>query len=412
MGAFREIGRRVDLPLLVAAFALSLVGLVAVYSAVEGGDVFWKQLLWVGLGWGACALAAAVPYRTVVKFSWAVYLLVVVALVLLAAEAVSRGGAPRRWLSLGLFEFQPSELAKIATVLTLALVLDVFRRLERLPHFVLPIAVAAVPAVLIALEPDLGTAAVFVPLLFAALYWAGAPLPYLLLLLSPLVALAVSFQLTAFLIFLGAVVIIALIARTAWWERAFFFGVNVFAGAATPLLWGLLKGYQKARILAFLSPTADPHGAGYSIIQAKIALGSGRLFGKGFLEGSQVHLEFVPAGHTDFVLSAWGEEFGFAGCLLVVILFAVVVFRSFLIAYRAGDRRGGVLAFGLGTLFFTQFAVNAAMAVGLVPVTGLPLPFVSYGGTATISSFIAIGLILNVKLRREWVAQRTRLFGY
>lgn len=412
MGTLHDIGRRVDLPLLGATFLLSVVGLAAVYSAAAGGEIFFKQLLWVGLGWGALVLAVAVPYRATVKISWALYVLALAALALLAVKAVSQGGVAQRWLSLGPFRFQPSEFAKLATVLTLALVLDVFRRLESLPHFILPVAVAAAPAALIAVEPDLGTAAVFVPLLFACLYWAGAPVAYLFLLLSPLAAFFVSFKLVAFLIFLGVVVVVALVARARWWERAFVVGANVVAGAATPVLWGLLKEYQRARILSFLSPTADPHGAGYSIIQAKIALGSGRLFGKGFLEGSQVHCQFVPAGHTDFVLSAWGEEWGFAGCLLVVALFAVIVFRSFLIAYRAGDRRGGILAFGLGTLFFTQFVVNAAMAVGLIPVTGLPLPFMSYGGSATISSFIAVGLILNVKLRRERVAEQMRLLGY
>lgn len=406
------IGRRVDFPLLGATLLLSVVGLLAVYSASGGGELFLRQLLWVGLGWVVLAFAVAVPYRLIVKYAWILYLLVLVALAVLAAKAVTRGGAAYRWLELGSFSFQPSEFAKVATVLALALFLDVFRRLEGIPNFILPIAAAAVPAALIAVEPDLGTAAVFVPLLFACLYWAGAPFPYLLLLTSPLVALAVSFKLAAFLIFLGVVIIVALVARARWWERAVFLGTNLLAGAATPLLWGLLKDYQKARILSFLSPTADPRGAGYSIIQAKIALGSGRLFGKGFLEGSQVHLAFVPEGHTDFVLSAWGEEWGFVGCAVVIALFAVVVFRAFLIAYRAADRRGGVLAFGLGVLFFAQFTVNAAMAVGLIPVTGLPLPFVSYGGSATIASFLAVGLILNVKLRREREAERLRRFGY
>jgi len=406
-----EIGRRVDLPLLGATFVLSAVGLAAVYSAA-GGVFFWKQLLWVGLGWAVLVLAVAVPYRAWVKISWGIYLLALVALAMLAARALTHGGAAQRWLAVGPLKFQPSEFAKIATVLTLALVLDVFHRLEGLPHYILPIALAAAPAALTVVEPDLGTAAVFVPLLFACLFWAGAPIPHLLLLVSPLVAFFVSFKLAAFLIFLAAVAVVALVARVRWWERAFFFGASVVAGAATPILWGLLKEYQRARILSFLSPTADPRGAGYSIIQAKIALGSGRLFGKGFLAGSQIHSEFVPAGHTDFVLSAWGEEWGFAGCLLVVALFAVVVFRSFLIAYRAGDRRGGILAFGLATLFFTQFVVNAAMAVGLIPVAGLPLPFMSYGGSATLSSFIAVGLILNVKLRRERVAEEMRYFGY
>jgi rod shape determining protein RodA len=412
VGTLYEIGRRVDLPILAATFLLSAAGLAAVYSAAGGGEIFWRQLLWVGVGWGALAAAVAVPYRVTVRISWILYLLVLAALAVLAARAVAHGGVARRWLSLGPFTFQPSEFAKITTVLTLALLLDVFRRLDALPHFILPVAVAAAPAALIAAEPDLGTAAVFVPLLFACLYWAGAPLAYLLLLFSPLVAVFVSFKLVAFLVFLAVVVVVALAARARWWERAFFVGAGVVAGAATPVLWGLLKEYQRARILSFLSPTADPHGAGYSIIQAKIAMGSGRLFGKGFLEGSQVHLQFVPAGHTDFVLPAWGEEWGFAGCLLVVALFAVLVFRSFLIAYRAADRRGAVLAFGLGTLFFTQFVVNAAMAVGFMPVTGLPLPFMSYGGSATIASFVAVGLILNVKLRRERVAEQMRLFGY
>ncbi|MGD8717977.1 MAG: rod shape-determining protein RodA [Candidatus Zixiibacteriota bacterium] len=412
MGRVRALGRRVDLPILGATLLLSVAGLAAVYSAAGGGDYFWKQLLWVGLGWGVLALAVAVPYRFIVKYSWIAYVLVLVALGILAARALLHGGAAHRWLSLGFFQFQPSELAKITTILGLALVLEMFPRLEGIPHFALPIAVAAVPAVLIAAEPDLGTAAVFVPLLFACLYRAGAPFAYLFLFMAPMAALFVSFKLTAFLIFLGVVAVVALVARARWWERVAFFAASVLAGAATPIMWGLLKDYQKERILSFLSPTADPRGAGYSIIQAKIALGSGRIFGKGFLSGSQVHSGFVPEGHTDFVFPAWGEEWGFVGCMLVIILFAVIVFRSFLIAYRAADTRGGVLAFGLGTLFFAQFAVNAAMAVGLIPVTGLPLPFLSYGGSATIASFLAIGLILNVKLRRERVAEQLRLFGY
>jgi rod shape determining protein RodA len=407
-----RLGRRLDLPLLAAAAALTVVGLAAVYSTAEGGEYFWRQLLWFGLGWLALAVALAVPYRWAIRFSWVAYVLLLAALAVLAARALSRGGAAYRWLTLGPLTFQPSEFAKLATVMTLALVLDLFRRLDRLSQYLLPIAVAAVPAVLIAVEPDLGTAAVFVPLLFACLYWAGAPVTFLVLLAAPLAALALSFKLTAFLAFLAVVAAVALLARARWWERGVLFGASVLAGAATPLLWGLLKDYQKARLLSFLAPTADPRGAGYSIIQAKIALGSGRLFGKGFMEGTQVHSGFVPEGHTDFVLPAWGEEWGFLGCLLVVVLFAVIVFRTFLIAYRAADRRGGIMAFGLGVLFFSQFVVNAAMAVGLIPVTGLPLPFVSYGGSSAVASLLAVGLILNVKLRRERVAEQERLFGY
>ncbi len=409
MATLRDISRRFDLPLLAAAFLLSLAGLAAVYSATAGGAPFFRQLLWVALGWGALAGALAVPYRVVVRFSWAAHLLIIAALAVLAFKA-SSGGA-RRWLALGPVTFQPSEVAKVTAVLTLALLLELSGRFDGIAAYILPVVAAAAPAVLIAVEPDLGTAAVFVPILFACLYWAGAPLWHLLLLLSPLVALVVSFNLGAFAAFLAVVAVVVLIAHLRWWERAFFFAVNVVAGVATPTAWGLLKDYQRQRILSFLAPTADPRGAGYSIIQAKIALGSGRLFGKGFLAGSQVHLKFLPAGHTDFVLPAWGEEFGFIGCLLVVILFAVIVIRSFTIAYHAADRWGAVLAFGLGALFFTHFAVNAAMAVGLIPVTGLPLPFMSYGGSATVMSFAAIGLIMNVKLRREAVARQLALRG-
>ena len=412
MSFIRDAGRKLELPVLAAVFLLSAVGLAAVYSATEGGPAFFRQLLWVGLGWGALVVTAAVPYRWTVRYGWAFHLIAVVFLIVLAAKALTRGGAAYRWLTLGPLTFQPSELAKVTTALVLAGILDVFGRVGGVPRFILPALAAGIPAALVVVEPDLATAALFLPLFYAALYAAGAPLPQLALLFTPLAVMALSFRLVPFLACLGVVAVLVLIARASWWERLVLFALNLGAGVATPLFWRLLKGYQRQRILSFLSPGADPRGAGYNTIQAKIALGSGRLFGKGFLSGSQVHLKFLPAGHTDFVLPSWGEEFGFIGCAVVIILFALFIYRTWAIAYRAADRRGAILAFGLGALFLVQFAVNVAMAVGLMPVAGVPLPFVSYGGTATVVSFAAVGLILNVKLRREKVAHDLKLKGY
>lgn len=379
------------------------------YSATSGGELFYRQLLWTAAGWAAFGLAFIVPYRAAVKWGFVLYLLALVFLGILAVKAVTRGGAAHRWLAIGPFSFQPSEVAKVAAALVLTLVTEYTRRPGGLVVHLIPVAVAALPAALTIVEPDLGTAALFLPLLIAALFWSGAPAIHIFLLLSPLAAVASSFRWAVFGGVLVAVGAAAWFARLRWWERVAVLGTNVAAGLAAPVFWGLLKEYQKARILAFLSPTADPRGAGYSIIQSIIALGSGQIFGKGFLGGSQVHLKFLPAAHTDFAFATWGEEFGFIGCAAVLILFGVLFGRAFLIAYRAADVRGGVLAFTLTSLLFVQFTVNVAMAVGLIPVVGVPLPFMSYGGSSLVTSWLALGLILNVKFRRRRVAEEMRL---
>jgi rod shape determining protein RodA len=350
----------VDWVLTGAALVLALVGVAMVYSATHSGrqgDLYLKQLALVGVGTVGLVLAAAVDYRRLADRAMLLYALSVVALlyVLRFAPVIAR---TRRWVVIGDFQLQPSELVKLAAALFVAKVFSEYRQETLgLRDVALPGVAVGLLAVLIAREPDLGTAACLVPLFLAVAFLAGL-------------------RMRAVVAFAAAMVLVA------------------------GLTWPFLEDYQKTRIYTFLDPSLDPRGAGYQKIQSQIAVGSGGLVGRGFLEGSQAQLGYLPARHTDFIFSVLAEEAGFVGVLVVLALYLLVVWRMLETARLARDRLGAFLVAGVTAGFAFQVVYNVAMVAGLVPVKGLPLPLMSYGGSSILSSLMGIGLVLSVRMRR------------
>jgi rod shape determining protein RodA len=284
--------------------------------------------------------------------------LIVMMLVLVLVIGHVRLGA-QRWISIAGFAFQPSEFIKIALVMALANYLgskkDTMWRLENL---VVPMILVGIPFVLVLLQPDLGTALLLVPVFFAMLLVSGAKPKHLAVML----------------------------------------GIGL---AGLPVFWHFLRDYQKQRLMVFINPNVDPLGAGYTIIQSKISIGSGGLFGKGWMAGTQNQLNFLPERHTDFIFSVIGEEWGFLGAMVLLVLYALIIKETFDIASSTSDRTGKLLAVGVGVLLAFQVMINISMTVGVMPVVGIPLPLISYGGSSLLATVVAIGLVLNVGMRRS-----------
>jgi rod shape determining protein RodA len=308
----------------------------------------------------------------------------------------------QRWINLGFMTIQPSEFAKLALIITLAKLLSM--RPARDPRVLLPVALhVAIPFALIFKQPDLGTSLVFGAITVGMLFWSGLPGAIMFALLSP--ALSVSASLIGWPLWVAYVLALGVWAwrffkAPAVWRGLLVVG-NVVAAFAIPLLWGLLKPYQRQRLVVFMNPEADPLGSGYHIIQSKVAIGSGGAYGKGFLEGTQTQLHFIPEQHTDFIFSVVGEELGFVGGVALVALYLFVVWRGIAIASRAKDDYGSLMAVGIVSMFLFHFFVNIGMTTGIMPVTGIPLPFISAGGTSLLTNAAAIGLLLSVSIRRR-----------
>ncbi|MCD4814510.1 rod shape-determining protein RodA [bacterium] len=353
-----HLAREMDLTILLPALVLALIGVAMVYAATfsnTGGAVFYlKQLVWIAVGLVGMLFFASLDFHVLIqRYAQPAYWVLVVLLAVLLAAGDQISGS-KRWLAVGPFSFQPSEFAKIATTLVLAKFLasrqDKVRDWQTLFGAFL---LALIPMVLILREPDLGTALVFLPLLFAMLFTVGVPV-----------------------------------------QRLFMI---VGAGILTsPLVWMLLKDYQQRRLVAFLNPSSDTLGAGYNVIQSKIAIGSGGLTGKGWLAGTQGQLRFVPEHHTDFIFSVMAEEWGFLGVSVVLILFTVLLLQMLRVSKTARDMNGSLTAIGLTMIVFTQLIVNLSVATGLMPVTGMTLPFISYGGSSMIISLSVVGILMSI----------------
>jgi rod shape determining protein RodA len=394
----------VDGRFVLAVFLLTVFGIAMVYSAGAVNtptpdviDAWRKQIIWFGLALVSFTLVARVPLRW---WEWSAIPAYVLTLVLLAATLVIGTGAgtaesTRSWIALGPLRFQPSELAKLATVLALARLLA--NRQEPpsgLRDLFAPGILVGVPLGLVMLQGDLGSGMAFIGLLYAMLYWAGTP-PFLLLLVaSPVLGLILSFDTR---IWSGYIVILFLILylyryRLFLYESAVVILVNIAAGAIASPLWTSLKPYQQNRLLVFLDPSVDPRGAGYNLMQSKVAIGSGGLTGKGFLLGTQKRFDFLPEQHTDFIFSVIGEELGFLGAGLALIAFGYILYRLVRMAEEANDPFAGLVLFGIFGVWAVHIFVNIGMTVGLVPITGIPLPFVSYGGTFLLTCWLAVGM--------------------
>ncbi len=394
-----------DWPLAVSTLSLIGIGLATVYSAtsVPGAhEGLWvKQLVWFGVAAAVAWIVAAVHYRFYDSVSWPLYAISLLLLVAVFAIGVERMGA-KRWIELGSFQFQPSEIAKLATAFVLARFFDHARLdLKKIRWWLPPLLIVMVPFVLVAKEPDLGTASSFPAMLIAMYFWAGMPAGQLLLGLSPIFNVALFFLTGSVWWFVGLFVALLAYARPRIVVLVAMLALNGAVAVALPNLWNHLHDYQKRRIETFLNPEHDPSGSGYQVIQSKIAIGSGGLVGKGYLKGSQKALAFLPMRHTDFIYSVVGEELGLLGSLTVVLLYGIVVFRGYRLASIARDGFASLMAVGITTALFFHILVNMLMTIGWAPVTGVPLPFLSYGGTALIVNCIQIGLLQNVALRRR-----------
>ena len=393
-----------DVPLAIAALGLVVIGLFTVFSATSipgAHQGLWvRQLWWAAAAVGAAWLVAAVPYRVYDSLAYPTYGISLALLVLVLVMGSSAYGA-KRWLDLGPLKFQPSELAKIATVLVLARRFDDPKlKLDKFRHWFPALVIVLVPFALVLKEPDLGTSLSFPIILLAMFFWAGMPVGHLLLGLTPVFNVVLFFATGSLWWFAGLLAVLLGAVRP---RLAMVVAVLVLNGAvayAMPHVWNGLADYQKRRIQTFLDPGNDPYGAGYQIIQSRIAIGSGGAVGKGFLKGTQKALAFLPMRHTDFIYSVVGEEFGLLGTLTVVLLYAWLLMRGLRLALLS---RGfaSLMAIGLVTALFYHIMVNMLMTIGWAPVTGLPLPLISYGGTALIVNGIEIGLLQNVALRRK-----------
>ena len=399
-----------DRSLLTVTLLLTLIGIAFVYSATappapEAKQMLYlKQLLWLGIAFVAGAFIAALPYRVYQgRTAWLLYA-VGLGLLVLTLFIGHVGLGAQRWLGWGPIKIQPSEPAKVATVILVAsLLADRKMDLTELRTLVKPLIVVGVPFLLVLKQPDLGTAVSFVAILLTMLYWAGLPPLYLFFLLTPFINVALSFFLPGWLLFAGVLVYILYRSRLGLATLLLVVAVNLAVGIATPQIWNHLQPYQRQRITTFLDPGNDPYGSGYQIIQSTIAIGSGEMFGKGFLHGTQKGLAFLPEQHTDFIYSVVGEETGFIGAGFVAVLYLMLILRGIRVAHRARNRFASLLGIGMTSIFLYHVLVNIWMTVGLAPVTGLPLPLLSYGGSSLVVSFIQVGLIQNVSMRwREY----------
>ena len=390
--------------LLTLAVTLALGGIALLYSASQtatGTDAaYWQfQLIWLFVALVVYAVIGILPMRWIEKITRPAYALSLVMLVaVLAFPAIS--GA-RSWIRFGAVGFQPSEFAKIATILVVA---QWVARLKTPPHgltaLVAPALLVGIPATLTLLQPDLGTAIVYVLLLAALCFWAGTPPVVVFLLLSPLVSVLLTFSLplwSLYVLALGGLLFLLRPPRSTW---LYVGATNLLMGIVALPLWNQLAGYQKERLLIFLQPESDPRGAGWNVIQSKVAIGSGGWFGKGFLEGTQKRLAFLPERHTDFIFSVLGEELGFLGVLVAFALFGMLLLEGVRIAERNPDPYASTVAFGLVALIASHLAINTAMTVGMMPITGLPLPFVSKGGSFLVVCFAAVALWRKIWIER------------
>lgn len=361
----RTLFKRISLYLIISLLSLNIIGLINLMSATTNiarhlKGVFNDQIVWISIGWGLFIILTLFSYRIFVRYAYFFYGLNILALIAVMSIGKSSYGA-QRWIDLGFFSYQPSETMKLAMILVLAKHLSQYDPRIGLgfKDLLIPLGLIAVPFALTAKQPDLGTA-------------------LLIAMVSGLMLLTMKIRMRV----LVTGICLALIAGPVAWK----FG---------------LKTYQKNRVLTFLYPNRDPRGAGYNSIQAKIAVGSGQVFGKGFRNGSQSQLEFLPEKQTDFIFCVLSEEHGFLGCLATLGIYAILLLSIIQAAMGAKDMNGALLCAGVFALILWHVFINTAMVTGLLPIVGVPLPLISYGGTSTLTIMIGLGWVSSVHFRKD-----------
>ncbi len=393
--------RDLDWKLIGAALALSLIGVLLIMSAQHfaesdyAREYYQRQLMWLAVALVFFVAVIHLPMRLFDLSAYLLYGIAIILLILVLMVGSARMGASR-WFAFGPVSLAPSDIAKIALVFTLA---RFFAYSKRPPTSKRRLAISAIltviPIMLILKQPDLGTSLVFFFILFVLWFWSGLSPWYLLMILSPLASLVTASYWWSWALYFVVLLTFLGIVRPGILFSVTVVVANLAFGIVTPIVWNRLAEYQRLRILTFINPELDPRGAGYQIIQSKIAIGSGGIWGKGFLNGSQSRLEFLPERHTDFIFSVLGEEFGLWGALIVLGLFGFILVRSIRIAARCRSRFASHVVMGAASVIIFQMMVNIGMTLGFMPVTGLPLPFVSYGGTGLVLTWTLVALIVS-----------------
>ena len=395
--------RQIDWLLLFLVVGLTGFGGLTIYSIerVEELNHAYQHLSIGCLGLGIAIAIARLNYRSLLQWHWLIYVLTNISLVAVMVAGVTAKGA-QRWISVAGFNVQPSEFAKIGVVITLAALLQHKEKADFATLF-RTLAITAIPWGLVFLQPDLGTSLVFGVIVMTMLYWAKVNPGWLILIISPVVsAILYHLHLPGWLFWTLAITGIAWLTIPVKIVGALSaIAINFGAVELGNVFWGLLKDYQKARLILFLDPEKDPLGGGYHLIQSRIAIGSGKFGGTGLYQGTQTQLNFIPEQHTDFIFSAVGEEWGFVGSILLLIVFWLICWRLVCVANQATDNFGSLLAIGVLAIIAFQVITNISMTIGLAPITGIPLPFMSYGRSALLSNFIGIGIVESVANCRE-----------
>ena len=393
-----------DMPVSIIIFTamLTILGLISLFSISmnQFGEVgitaFTKQLLFLIPAFVGFITILFIPKYMIHKYIYFAYsLMLMLVLTPFLFETIA---GTHRWINFGLpISIQPSEFAKWIVVVALARYLsDHNLRMKKFMTILFPILIALLPAVIVLQQPDLGTAIILLTPILPMLYWVGARPFHLFILVAPLLSIATAFHTISFTFW--AIVMGSIIYLT---QPRLFFGVmlyfgNIFLGLLSPFLWNSLRPYQQKRILTLFNPELDPLGAAYQTIQSKVAIGSGGFFGKGLGSGTQTHLKFLPVQESDFIVSVIGEELGFITIAIMLIVFSIFMLKIVKLAFLAKERFPGLVLIGIGTIFMAHVFVNTAMSTGMIPVKGLPLPFISAGGSFLLSCFIMIGLIMKM----------------
>lgn len=395
-----------DYPLAMIALLLTAFGIAVVYSAGQTDypnaavqSAWLRQMTWLGIG----LVAFLVVSRLSVRFlEWAAlpgYLLAIGLLLftLVFGSGAGTAASMKGWIGIGGFRLQPSEFAKIAVALMLARVLASHRVAPRsLLELIKPAIVVLIPWLLVMKQPDLGTGLVFIGLFFAMLFWSGVSGTLLLLAASPVVSLVLGGSTGLWVTWFILLLVVLWFYKPFVVEGVVIIAANLIMGVAAPIVWNKLEPHQQNRLLTFLDPARDPKASGYQVAQSRIAIGSGGWTGKGFTQGSQKRLAFLPEQHTDFIFAVVGEELGFLGVAAALTLFLFLFLRVIRVATRASDSFSSLVAFGLAGSWFVHVIVNVGMTINLMPITGIPLPFFSYGGSFLLACWIAVGMLVRI----------------
>tara|TARA_E500000178_G_C16962437_1_gene726699 strand:+ start:328 stop:1560 length:1233 start_codon:yes stop_codon:yes gene_type:complete len=384
------------------AFCLVFISLIGLYSISQNssGNIFsspfYKQILILIPSFIISIMLLYIPKYSIHKYVYHAYFFGIIFILLPFLNPKYAG--THRWFDLGLpFMIQPSEFAKVFTVLALARYLsDHNLRMQKFQSIILPIILALIPTIIVMNQPDLGTSIVILAPILPMLYWSGANSFYLFLILAPILSMLTVFHTLAFTLWAMILAIVIILSRSKLSFSIIMFFGNIFLGLLSPVFWGMLSNYQQNRIITFFNPEKDPLGAAYQIIQSKTAIGSGGLFGKGWGEGTQTHLKFLPVQESDFILSVLSEELGFFCIFFILIMVGILINKIIKNSFLSKDRFSSLALIGFATIFLSHVFVNTAMTVGLIPVKGLPFPFISAGGSFLLSSFVMLGLCINL----------------